>query len=102
MTVECQSQPTPAGNGRTYAHLVREYFPHASDEEVDYILWELTPFPMGSAMRVEWALQRLVPHRSWFWTGYARAACLCGVSFEAPEDSRRALRAGHAEHVRGY
>jgi len=29
----------------TYAEVVREYFPDASDEVVDFILWERTGFP---------------------------------------------------------
>ena len=29
-----------------YIDLVKEYFPDASDDEADYILWEFTTFPM--------------------------------------------------------
>jgi len=29
----------------TYAEVVREYFPDASDEGVNFILWEWTGFP---------------------------------------------------------
>ena len=29
----------------TYQELVREYFPGADDDYVDYILWEKTGFP---------------------------------------------------------
>ena len=29
----------------TYQEVVREYFPGASDDYVDYILWEKTGFP---------------------------------------------------------
>ena len=29
----------------TWLELVREYFPDATDEEADYILWEKTGFP---------------------------------------------------------
>ena len=30
----------------TYLELVKEYFPDASDDEADYILWEFTAFPL--------------------------------------------------------
>lgn len=30
----------------TYLDLVREYFPNASDDELDGILWEKTAFPL--------------------------------------------------------
>ena len=29
----------------TWGELVREYFPDATDDEVDFILWEKTGFP---------------------------------------------------------
>ena len=29
----------------TYAEIVREYFPSATDTQVDFILWEKTGFP---------------------------------------------------------
>ena len=29
----------------TFSELVREYFPNATQDEVDYILWEYTGFP---------------------------------------------------------
>ena len=31
--------------GKTVADVVREYFPEATDDEVDFILWEETGFP---------------------------------------------------------
>ena len=31
----------------TMADVIREYFPEATDEECDDILWEKTPFPFG-------------------------------------------------------
>ena len=30
---------------QTYGDLVREYFPNATDEECEFILWERTGFP---------------------------------------------------------
>lgn len=29
----------------TYLELARQYFPNATDDELDYILWEYTGFP---------------------------------------------------------
>lgn len=34
--------------GETILDLVREYFPDASEDEADFILWERTAFPMNS------------------------------------------------------
>ena len=31
--------------GKTWGDLVREYFPQASDDEVEYILWTHTGYP---------------------------------------------------------
>ncbi len=31
--------------GLTFGEVVREYFPDASDDDVDYILWEKTGYP---------------------------------------------------------
>jgi len=49
----------------TYKDLVRKYIPDASDEEIGFILWEHTCFPMGSSEMVEklvrdYAVNRIV------------------------------------------
>lgn len=31
--------------GRTFGKIVREYFPDANNDEVDFILWEKTGYP---------------------------------------------------------
>jgi hypothetical protein len=31
---------------KTWRDLVRDYFPNADDRFCDYVLWELTPFPV--------------------------------------------------------
>ncbi len=31
--------------GKTFEEIVKEYFPDATDDEVEYILWEKTGFP---------------------------------------------------------
>ena len=53
-----KSQPRP--EKRTYQDLVREYFPKATDEEVEFILWEKTAFPFASeaTLREQLALFR--------------------------------------------
>ena len=38
---------------KTWLDLVREYFPDATDEEGDYILWEHTAFPFASVKHIE-------------------------------------------------
>ena len=43
----------------TWVELVKKYFPNASEEEIDFILWEKTCFPMGSAEEVEKQLKKL-------------------------------------------
>lgn len=37
----------------TWNDLVRKYYPYATDDDCDFILWETTSFPMTSAERVE-------------------------------------------------
>lgn len=37
----------------TWIDLVRKYFPNATDEEADFILWEKTCFPFGNVSQVE-------------------------------------------------
>lgn len=37
----------------TWNDLVRQYFPNADDEMANFILWELTCFPLGSAEQVK-------------------------------------------------
>lgn len=37
----------------TWRDLVRKYFPNASDEECDFILWERTAFPVSSIETIE-------------------------------------------------
>ena len=44
--------------GATYFDLVRRFFPEASDEECDYLLWGATCFPMGGLMTVARQLKR--------------------------------------------
>lgn len=39
--------------------LVRKYFPNATDELCDLILWETTSFPMGNVAEVENQLEKL-------------------------------------------
>lgn len=43
----------------TWIELVKKYFPNASDEEADFILWEKTAFPMGGLKVVEEQLKAL-------------------------------------------
>jgi len=43
----------------TWIGLVKKYFPNASDEEADFILWEKTSFPMGGLKEVEEQLKAL-------------------------------------------
>lgn len=42
--------------GKTACDLVREFIPGADDEFVDYVLWEKTPFPMGTEDEIREAL----------------------------------------------
>ena len=42
----------------TWQELVRKYFPNASDEECDFILWNKTAFPMGRIETVEQQIQQ--------------------------------------------
>ena len=44
----------------TWLDLVREYFPTATDEQADQILWEHTGFPMD---RIEAIREQLEAHR---------------------------------------
>jgi hypothetical protein len=37
----------------TWFDLIRIYFPNATDEYCDYILWEKTTFPLGSFENLE-------------------------------------------------
>lgn len=37
----------------TWDDLVKKYFPEASDDECDYILWEKTCYPMGEVEVIE-------------------------------------------------
>ncbi len=43
----------------TWLELVKKYFPNACDEEADFILWEKTCYPVGSAETVEKQLKKL-------------------------------------------
>ena len=43
----------------TWIELVKKYFPNVEDEEADFILWELTAFPMGGLKVVEEQLKEL-------------------------------------------
>jgi len=43
----------------TWADLVRKYFPDADDQLVEFLLWEKTCFPFGSAEEVERRLRLL-------------------------------------------
>lgn len=43
----------------TWYDLVRRYFPNASDELCEYILWEETCFPVGSVEDVERQIREL-------------------------------------------
>ena len=43
----------------TWKDLVRKYFPNASDEECDFILWERTAFPLAGAKTVEEQIKEL-------------------------------------------
>jgi len=36
-----------------WLELVRKYFPDATDDEADYILWEFTAFPFAPAEHIE-------------------------------------------------
>ena len=93
----------PPAEGRTYADLVREYFPHYTGEEVDYMLWELTPFPLGGPDLVRASLERNLQHRTWFHINEDRAQCICGSAFTIPPGAdRRLVRDLHAEHIRGH
>ena len=44
----------------TWIDLVRKYFPNASEEECDFILWNRTAFPMASAEAVEKQIKELL------------------------------------------
>ncbi len=37
----------------TWIDLVRKYFPDATDEYADFILWEFTAFPFAPAEHIE-------------------------------------------------
>lgn len=43
----------------TWWDLVRKYFPEATDEECEYILWEKTAYPMGNVNTVEQHIKEL-------------------------------------------
>ena len=43
----------------TWFELVRKYFPDASDDECDFLLWEKTAYPACSASHVENQLAEL-------------------------------------------
>lgn len=43
----------------TWGDVVKEYFPEASEEEVEYILWEKTPYPMIGEAGVRSSLAEL-------------------------------------------
>lgn len=43
----------------TWSDLVRKYFPTATDRDADFVLWEHTCFPMGSAEDVEEQLKAI-------------------------------------------
>jgi len=45
---------------KTWIDLVRDYFPNASDEECDFILWEKTAFPMCGFDKVKEQLEEYV------------------------------------------
>jgi len=48
----------------TWLELAKKYFPGISNEEADFILWELTCFPVGSAAQVEEQLRQLKKERT--------------------------------------
>ena len=39
--------------GVTCSDLLHHYWPNMSDEEIDYFMWELTPFPFCSPKHLE-------------------------------------------------
>lgn len=45
------------------AALVSQYLSNETEEEVDFILWERTPFPFGGPADLEKALQAFVAQR---------------------------------------
>lgn len=45
---------------KTWGDIVREYVPDATDEEVDYILWERTAYPVASEETVRRHLSEYV------------------------------------------
>lgn len=42
----------------TWLDLVRKYFPDATDEEADYILWEHTAFPFAGIEYIEMQIKK--------------------------------------------
>ena len=40
-------------NEEAWGDLVLKYFPNATEEEMDFILWEKTCYPFGTADQVE-------------------------------------------------
>ncbi len=46
---------------KTWRDMAREYVPKATDEEIDFILWEYTCYPFGSEEDVRNQLKNLYP-----------------------------------------
>ena len=44
--------------GMTWLDLVRKYFPDATDQEADYILWEQTAFPFAGNEYIEMQIKK--------------------------------------------
>lgn len=44
-------------SGLTWFDRVRSYFPNATEEQCEELLWNCTPFPCGNAEQVEGALR---------------------------------------------
>jgi hypothetical protein len=42
----------------TWLDLVRKYFPDATDEEADYILWGQTAFPFAGGKHIEMQIKK--------------------------------------------
>lgn len=55
-----QANPQPdAPTGKTWADVVREVYPDADDDLVEFLLWEKTAYPMGGASNVRELLTTL-------------------------------------------
>ena len=46
--------------GMTLSGLVRAYWPSATDDDCEFVVWNLTPYPAGTVAQIESAIVKVV------------------------------------------